>query len=477
VVETLRHRKAGKNTPAIHHAFIAGLVAGVAASFATRAAAQQLTTVRVANGLTRPIYVTAPPGDTGRLFVVEQRGSGGVAGQAQIKILNLATGTINATPFLTINPVATGGEQGVLSLAFDPNYGTNRRFFVFSINTAWASVITRYTASEANPDIANPAGSVILTQSHEGEGHNGGWMGFGPDGFLYIALGDGGPWFDPNGYGQNLGVLFGKILRLDASGAMYSIPATNPFAGSTTNRPEIWAYGLRNPWRNSFDRVTGDLWVADVGQDLWEEVNVQPRPVSPPFAAANFGWRCYEANAVQNATVGPGGALCSSLSGFTFPIHTYDHSLGCSITGGYVYRGRAMPYLRGKYFFADFCSSRIWSLEYAGGTAQHVTDRTAELARPGFTIDQIVSFGEDGNGEIYICDFGGGEVHRIVPRCPANCDGSTGAPLLSGNDFLCFLNLFAAQDPYANCDGSSTSPVLTANDFQCFLNLYAAGCS
>jgi glucose/arabinose dehydrogenase len=273
-------------------------------------------------------------------------------------------------------------------------------------------------------------------------------------------------------------VLFGKILRLSVTGSPgYAIPSTNPFAGSATNRGEIWAYGLRNPWRNSFDRLTGDLWIGDVGQDFWEEIDFHPRFVDPPYPAVNYGWRCYEANAVQNTTVGPGGASCSTITNFTSPIHVYGHNPDCSVIGGYVYRGRSMPWLRGTYFFGDYCSGRVSTFEYAGGVVQHLTNRTAELARPGFAIDQIVSFGEDGNGELYICDQGGGEIYRIIARCPANCDGSSTAPILNANDFQCFLNSFASGDLYANCDASSAPPVLNANDFQCFLNQYAAGCS
>ncbi len=442
--------------------------------------AQQLASTRLASGLSSPIFATSPSGDTSRLFIVEQHGSGGVAAQAQIRILNLATNSINPTPFLTINPVGTGGEQGILGLAFDPNYATNRRLFVSYVNASSASVMVRYTASVGNPNIADPASATtILTNPHPGDGHNGGWIGFGPDGYLYASLGDGGPFYDPNGYGQNLTVLFGKILRIDVSGATYSIPSTNPFATSPTNRREIWCYGLRNPWRNSFDRLTGDLWIADVGQDFWEEINFHPRFFDPPYPALNYGWRCYEGVAVQNTTIGPGsgGAACSTISNFTFPILTYGHNPDCSVTGGYVYRGRAMPYLRGTYFFGDYCSGRVSTLEYAGGTVQNLTNRTAELANPGLTIDQLVSFAEDASGELYICDQGGGEIYKIVPRCAVNCDGSTTAPILTANDFQCFLNAYASGDPYANCDGTTTPPILTANDFQCFLNLYASGCS
>ncbi len=440
---------------------------------------QQLTTTRLTTGLTRPVFVTAPPGDTSRLFIVEQRGSGGVATQAYIKILNLATNTINATPFLAIAGLTTGSEQGLLGLAFDPNYATNGRFYVNYTNSAGTSIISRYIVS-ANPDVANAGSAVnILTLAQPFSNHNGGWIGFGPDGYLYCAFGDGGDGGDPLGNGQSLTTMLGKMLRLDVSagGPGYAIPPSNPYFGNTAVRQEIWAYGLRNPWRNAFDRQTGDLWIADVGQDIWEEINVQPAIGNPPFPAVNYGWRCYEGNAAYSPTIGPSGTACPPAAGMKFPIYTYQHGAACSVSGGYVYHGCAMPYLRGTYFFADYCSGVVTSLTFNGAVAQNVTNRTAELATPGLTINGIVSFGEDAKGEVYIVDQGGGELYRIVPRCKINCDGSTTSPVLSANDFQCFLNSFAAGNCYANCDGSTSNPLLTANDFQCFLNAYSAGCS
>jgi glucose/arabinose dehydrogenase len=447
------------------------------------AQAQQLTTTRITSGLTRPTYVCAPPGDMARLFIVEQRGSGGVATQARIKILNLADNTINATPFLTITGLSTGSEQGLLGLAFDPNYATTGRFYVNFTNSAGTTNIVRYTVS-GDPNVANPTGEPILTQAQPFSNHNGGWLGFGPDGYLYAALGDGGNFCDTAGSGQNRNTLLGKILRLDVSGTGpgYTVPPTNPFVGVPNTRGEIWAYGLRNPWRNSFDRETGEFYIADVGQDYMEEVNVEP----PGVGGRNYGWVCregYVCSSISPSSCSPPAALCPgcvpNTSPSTDPVWGYLHAASpanCSVSGGYVYRGCAMPELRGTYFFGDYCSAKIWSFRYTGSNITSVTDRTSELAVAGFTINQVVSFGEDASGELYIVDQGGGEIYRIIPRCAANCDGSTTAPVLNVNDFICFQQKFAGADCYANCDGSTTAPVLNVNDFICFQQKFAAGC-
>ncbi|MFN0134187.1 MAG: PQQ-dependent sugar dehydrogenase [Phycisphaerales bacterium] len=373
-------------------------------------------------------------------------------------------------PFLTLGPL-----RQLLGMAFAPDYSVSGRFYVYWLDADFVLRLTRFTAS--NPDLADPASATTLLSLPNPTGdHAGGWIGFGPDGYLYLAIGDGGPWFDPFGRAQDLSLLFGKILRLDVSGPGLAIPPTNPFAGSVTNRPEIWSYGLRNPWRCSFDRATGDLWIADVGQDAWEELNLQV-PSSPPYTARNYGWRCFEANSVQSTTTGPGGEPCPPPTSVTFPVFAYDHAVGCSVIGGYVYRGRSMPWLRGTYFFADYCTASVRSLRHDAGVVHDLVDHTAELATPGLAIDGIASFGEDAEGEVYICDLGGGEVYKIVPRCLADCTGGTEPPVLSVNDFICFLNLFAAQDPFANCDGSTIPPTLNVSDFVCYLNRFAAGCT
>ena len=322
--------------------------------------ATPLTTTRVATALSQPLFVTAPTGDAERLFIVEQ----GAGGSARIKILNLGTQTVNTTPFLTISGITTGGERGLLGLAFHPDYSTNGYFFVNHTDAAGDTIVERYTVS-ADPNVADPNSAMpVLGIGQPDSNHNGGWLGFGPDGYLYIATGDGGGTGDPNENGQDLSSLLGKMLRIDVNAddfpgdanANYGIPADNPFVG-VAGRDEIWAYGLRNPWRNSFDRETGDLYIADVGQASWEEVNVQP---ANSTGGENYGWDCYEGNHEYETTG------CGDPNTMTFPVYEYSHSDGCSITGGYVYRGSQICDLRGTYFFADYCNDTIWSFRYDG---------------------------------------------------------------------------------------------------------------
>jgi glucose/arabinose dehydrogenase len=456
----------------------------VLAGAAPAVAQNRMTTVRVADSLVRPVFVTAPPGDTSRLFIVEQRGSGGVATRGDIRILDLATNTLLPTPFLSVNGLSTGSEQGLLGLAFDPNYANNGYFYINYTVTGGTTTIARHQVS-ANPNVANPTGATVLTVAQPFSNHNGGWTAFGPDGYLYIGMGDGGSGCDPGRRAQNNTQLLGKILRIDVSTLPYTIPVTNPFFGHPTFRQEIWAYGVRNPWRNSFDRLTGDLWIGDVGQDTQEEVDFQPAAISPPFTAVNYGWPCREglvcaSTSPSNCVVTDCPAGCASTA-FTDPIHVIPQAGtgACSMTGGYVYRGCAMPDIRGRYFFSDYCTSEIRSLVYDGQSVSGVTNHTAELTVTGFPIQGVVSFGEDAAGELYIVAQGPfgqptqGAIFKIVPRCKANCDGSTGSPALNVNDFLCFMNRYASGDCYANCDGSTSSPTLNVNDFICYQNLYA----
>ncbi|UCG33591.1 MAG: PQQ-dependent sugar dehydrogenase, partial [Phycisphaerales bacterium] len=370
-----------------------------------------LTTELVASGLARPVFVTAPPGDKDRVFIVEQRsGSTG-----RIRIVVLATGVLNPTPFLSITGLSTGNEQGLLGLAFHPDYWNNGYFYV-NYTAGGFTYIERYTVSP-DPDVADASSAALIMRFGQPyTNHNGGWIGFGPnDGYLYIGSGDGGSAGDPGNRAQDItSQKLGKVLRIDVDAddfptdptANYAIPPDNPFVG-VAGDDEIWAYGLRNPWRNSFDAETGDLWIADVGQSAWEEIDFQP---ADSAGGENYGWRCYEGDAAYNTTG------CAAASTMEFPIHAYSHGGGrCSVTGGYVYRGCEIPDLAGTYFFADYCSAQIWSFRFDGVTVSEFTDRTAELDPPGaLAITSITSFGEDAFGELYICDLGG-EVFRIVP--------------------------------------------------------------
>lgn len=379
----------------------------------------------VASGLDNPLYVTSPPGDTNCLFIVEQH-------TGRIKIMNLIDGTINQVPFLDIDGLAGGNEQGLLGLAFDPDYFVNGFFYVNLTISGGTTEIRRYQVSQENPDIANPRSTtIIMTYNQPFSNHNGGWIGFGPDGYFYICVGDGGSGDDPGNRAQDIAnQRLGKILRVDVHGddfptdtlRNYAIPPTNPFVGITGD-DEIWAYGLRNPWRASFDRLTGDLYIADVGQNQREEINFQP---AWSTGGENYGWRVMEG---LRCNISNDSLPCNDPA-FVVPIHDYSHSGapdgGFSITGGYVYRG-PITALQGIYFFADYVSAQIWSFRYDGSTVTEFTNRTQELTPDVGSINGISSFGEDAVGNLYIVDLGG-EVFKIV------CDGSLSADFDSDCD-------------------------------------------
>ena len=337
----------------------------------------------VASGLSMPVQVTHAGDGSGRLFVVEQTGA--------IKIIK--NGAVLGTPFLNLSSlVSCCGERGLLGLAFHPNYKNNGYFYVnYTRASDGATVIARYSVSN-NPDQAN-AGSafILLTIAQPYSNHNGGQVMFGPDGYLYIGMGDGGSGGDPQNNAQNTGVLLGKLLRLDVnSGSPYGIPPTNPYVGPGNPLDEIWALGLRNPWRFSFDRLTGDLYIGDVGQNAWEEIDFQP---GSSGGGLNFGWRCREGAHNYDFS-----GNCGSLS-LTEPIAEYSHSEGNAVTGGYVYRGNLYPALWGRYFFADYGAGKIWSIYKTGAT----TWSTRELELD--TNFLISSFGEDENGELYVVEY------------------------------------------------------------------------
>ncbi len=338
-----------------------------------------------ASGLSSPVDIAHPANDA-RLFVVEKGG--------KIKIIN-PDGTVNATPFITITGISTGAEQGLLGLAFHPNYATNGLFFVNYTNTAGDTVIARYGVS-SDPNIANPTGTILMTIDQPFANHNGGCLRFGSDGYLYIGMGDGGSGGDPNGYAQNITVnssfpsrvYLGKILRIDVDSITgllnYGIPPTNPYA-EQAGIGEIWAIGARNPWKFSFNRLNGDLWIADVGQNIIEEINKIEFPLSD--SGLNFGWNCYEGNASYS-----GSGTCPVYSSTVAPVSVYTHaSSRCSITGGYFYTGTAYPNFSGKYFFADYCTAEIAWIDNTG---------TITWAYDGSGV--ITSFGEDKNGELYV---------------------------------------------------------------------------
>lgn len=349
-----------------------------------------LTTELVIEGLVSPVYLTSPASDP-RLFVVEQPG----------RVRIVASGQLRTTPFLDLTErVQSGGERGLLSLAFHPEYVTNGFLYVNYTDRDGSTRVERYTAS-GDPDRADPASSQLILQVPQPfANHNGGQLQFGPDGMLYVFMGDGGGAGDPLASGQNPSTLLGAILRLDVDGGdPYAIPADNPFVGQPGARPEIWALGLRNPWRASFDRGSGTLFIADVGQSRVEEVNAVPWTT----AGLNYGWNLTE------------GSTCFATdtcdpSGLTLPVAEYDHGEGCSVTGGYAYRGPGIPEVGGHYFYSDFCAGFLRSFRLDGGVAVEARTWVAQ------GLGSVTSFGEDAAGELYILSREGSVSRLIATR-------------------------------------------------------------
>jgi glucose/arabinose dehydrogenase len=430
--------------------------------------AQNISLQSFATGFSNPVDITHAGNEN--LYVVEKAG--------RIKVITPGTTTYPVFLDITSLVLSSGGEQGLLGLAFHPNYSSNGYFYVCYTAgiSPGSSVVARYTRSADNPLLADPASAVVLlTVTQPFSNHNGGCIKFGPDGFLYISLGDGGSAGDPQNNSQNLNNRLGKILRIDvnqsAAPLNYSIPSSNPFVGVSNTQPEIWAYGLRNVWRFSFDRINGDLWMGDVGQNVWEEVNRQP---SGSAGGQNYGWRCYEGNAVYNTTG------CASASTMTAPVHVYQHVNGdCSITGGFVYRGTLINSLWGKYIFTDYCSGLIRALTQTPNNAYNSSNLIDA------NNNQHVSFGEDIYGELYVVQMQIGSILKIVDN--TNCKPKafiTTAPVNCGQSVV----LNALQNPAltyqwqlnnVNITGATSNSYTAtqAGNYRVIVNRLGTGCA
>jgi len=398
--------------PTIPRPHVSRYAVALCCALGTLPAAASVVWNKVYTGFPQPVEITQAHDGSQRLFVVQQSGA--------IRIIK--NGAVLPTPFIDLGGAsgvtAANGEQGLLGLAFHPQYASNRQFYVnYTRKSDGATVIARYSASAGNPDVADPlSATILLTIAQPEANHNGGAVVFGPDGYLYIGMGDGGGANDQHGTignGQDKTTLLGKILRIDVDGANpYAIPPGNPFASGVGGRQEIFAIGVRNPWRMSFDRATGDFWIGDVGQGAVEEVDYLPVGTG---AGVNFGWRIMEGN----SCTGNGGPVPCNDPSLTPPVLTYTHSFGCSITGGYVYRGAAVPLLAGQYVYGDFCTGRIWAAQRVG-TGPWVP---AELGVTGYAI---TTFGEDEAGELYFANYNTGDIYRFA-------DSGASSPVLAAS--------------------------------------------
>lgn len=434
-----------------------GLAAPIvlACSFSGAADAQTtLTTELVANGFQKPVEAIGNP--DGRIFVVEQN-------SGLIRIIGPAGGVL-ATPFLNIKSKikSSGNEEGLLGLAFHPDYENNGFFYVnYTASGPNRTVVERYSVSATDKNIADPtSGAQIIAFNQPFSNHNGGCLRFGSDGYLYIATGDGGSANDPQCNAQNPGSFLGKMLRLDVdSGLPYTVPPSNPFVTTAGYLPEIWAIGLRNPWRFGFDSLNGDMYIGDVGQSTREEVNVS----GPGNGGFNYGWKIMEGvNCFQTGNCPVGTFPPCNNPALTLPATDYGHSgpFGgpCSITGGEVSRDCSIPGFFGTYYYADYCSDQIFSFEYVGGVVTNHVQRTAELAPGGgLSLSSITSFGVDGDGAVLIVDQGG-EIFRIIAASQpalADCDGN-------GMDDTCEIAVQPTLDMNGNgildsCEGCGFS--------------------
>lgn len=382
-------------------------------SLANAAAAQRGLRTEVVGNFAAPVQLTSPVGDRDRMFVVEQDG--------YVRVIE--NGVVLGTPFLDITARTNrSSEQGLLGIAFHPDYAQNGWLFVHYTNLSGNTRLDRYTVDANNPNVIDDLTRVNLLKVNQPyTNHNGGCIAFGADGYLYMGLGDGGSGGDPGNRSQDGQTLLGKMLRLDVSSAPYMIPADNPFVGDLNVLDEIWSVGLRNPWRFSFDRATGDLWIGDVGQNNWEEIDFE----AAGDGGLNYGWKIMEGSHCFSPSTG-----CNQ-TGLVLPIQEYGHGgnpFRCSVTGGFVYRGEAMATMHGRYFYADYCSGQTWSFRRdANGQLVDFEQHTSELSISG----SISSFGEDAAGELYLCTLEG-RVYRMLPaglRVQSE-------PLIAGNSSL-----------------------------------------
>ena len=453
----------------LRHSITACAALLCAAAFSPDASAQQVRTKLFVSGFTYPLHMAQAPGDETRFYVVQKNGL--------VRIVETASGTptILSTPFVSLSGISfavssSGDERGLLGMAFHPDYESNGYVYLYyTAASTNANTLVRMTRSTSNPLTLDPASRVVmLTWSNPFSNHNGGWLEFGPDGNLYLGTGDGGSANDPGNRSQQIvNQRHGKILRvtptLGNTAPYYSIPSDNPFAGAITGDDEIWAYGLRNPWRCAFDRETGALYIADVGQNAQEEINYQPAGVG----GRNYGWRCQEGTSCTGLT----GCTCNSTS-LVAPIRTYlrnNTNGGYSITGGRVYRGCAMPELQGTYFYCDYVSNNYWSFRYDGTTQTEFVQRNAEFrtAIGGQSVGSVVGYAEDHNGELYVIGHGG-SIFKIIPASgevvctPPNPADLNNDGRVDGQDLTQLLSCWGAACADIDGDGTTSGTDLSA---------------